>query len=110
MVEYGLLDYTAYDFFRKYSSGLFARPHTFIATRCLAYLSSFGFSQQLKLLDGTWLQAFLNGHPLLYYAYRYWGIHSKACYGEGGLPAAVIIFLAKWESYPYINTSNHDFD
>ena len=105
-----MLDYTAHSFFTKHRSGIFARPHTFLASSCVAYLSAFDFVQQTSLVRvGHKLSKFLDSQPLLHYAYRSWGLHSKACYGEGRLPTVVSTFVAHVDKYPLI-ISDYGFD
>ena len=93
-------DYTAHDFFRQEKLKLFAAPHRFITSSCLAYLSAFGLVKQ-KLLDSFELRTFLCNHPLLNYAYHHWGSHAQCCYRETGLPNIVFTLLAQWDQYPY---------
>ena len=69
-----------------------------MATSCVAYLSTFDFLQQTALEK---FDEFLDSQPLLHYAHRYWGFHSKTCYDEGRLPATVSTFVAQLDIYLY---------
>ncbi|KAF8963113.1 ankyrin repeat-containing domain protein [Flammula alnicola] len=96
-----LAHYTAHDFFKALTIGVFARPHTFITESCMVYLSEIKKFGQISYRHLQWHVPYGSSNRLLHYVYDYWGTHARSCHGENGLPTLLSKFLFRCGPYPW---------
>ncbi|KDR67657.1 hypothetical protein GALMADRAFT_146939 [Galerina marginata CBS 339.88] len=97
-----LAHYTAHDFLKALTTGIFTRPHTFITECCMAYLSEIKLFGQISYQSQLSNVLYSNkSYPLLLYVYNHWGIHAQSCHRENGLPTAVSAFFLTCGLYPW---------
>ncbi|KAF8963115.1 hypothetical protein BDZ97DRAFT_1662009, partial [Flammula alnicola] len=104
-----LAHYTAHDFFKALTIGVFARPHTFITESCMVYLSEIENFSQISTSGELWYVVYNSCNPLLCYVYQHWDTHARSCHGENGLPTALSAFFLRCGSYPW-SDDNINFD